>query len=134
MGGEFRRGCETNAIHRRRRLTKKTQHIRVLPVAGSPTMIMTSLSLAVVPMTSRGVAFSPSGRRWGIGLSILGGGPLKQCRSACAERASIDMMRNVCLGKCSEALEWKEVRLPSCVLCVVVCLSVGVSEERRRLV
>ena len=33
-------------------------------------MMITSLSEAVAPTTSRGVAFSPSGMRWGIGLSI----------------------------------------------------------------
>jgi hypothetical protein len=34
-------------------------------------MMIISLSLAVVPMTSNGVAFSPSGNRCGVGFSIL---------------------------------------------------------------
>jgi len=34
--------------------------------------MMTSLSEAVAPTTSRGVAFTPSGITWGVGLSILG--------------------------------------------------------------
>ena len=33
-------------------------------------MMITSLSLAVVPMTSSGAAFSPSGSRCGVGLSM----------------------------------------------------------------
>jgi hypothetical protein len=33
--------------------------------------MMTSLSDAVVPVTSNGAAFSPSGRRWGMGLSTV---------------------------------------------------------------
>ena len=42
----------------------------VLPVPGSPTIMMTSLSDAVAPTTSSGVAFSPSGMTCGLGLSI----------------------------------------------------------------
>lgn len=34
-------------------------------------MMITSLSCAVVPITSKGAAFSPSGNRWGIGLSMI---------------------------------------------------------------
>jgi hypothetical protein len=49
-----------------------------VPVAGSPTMTMTILSEAVVPVTSRGAAFSPSGKRCGMGLSMFGGGR-KRC-------------------------------------------------------
>ena len=45
-------------------------HMHV-PVAGSPTMIITNLSLVVVPMTSSGAAFSPSGNRCGVGLLII---------------------------------------------------------------
>ena len=44
---------------------------RDVPVAGNPTIIMTNLSLVVVPMTSSGAAFSPSGNRWGVGLLIV---------------------------------------------------------------
>jgi len=44
----------------------------VLPVPGRPTRMMTSLSEAVAPTTSRGVALTPSGITWGVGLSILG--------------------------------------------------------------
>jgi hypothetical protein len=46
---------------------KKQQRISI-PVAGKPTIMITSLSLAVVPITSNGAAFSPSGKRCGIGL------------------------------------------------------------------
>lgn len=46
--------------------------LRYVPVAGNPTIIMTSLSLAVVPITSSGAAFSPSGKRCGVGLSTTG--------------------------------------------------------------
>jgi hypothetical protein len=42
-----------------------------VPVAGNPTMMITNLSDAVVPITSSGAALSPSGNRWGIGLSIV---------------------------------------------------------------
>ena len=44
----------------------------VLPVPGNPTMIITSLSDAVAPTTSSGVAFSPSGILCGFGLSMAG--------------------------------------------------------------
>lgn len=40
----------------------------VLPVPGRPTMMMMSLSDAVAPTTSSGVAFSPSGMTCGLGL------------------------------------------------------------------
>ncbi len=43
----------------------------VFPVPGRPTMMMMSLSEAVAPTTSRGVAFSPSGITCGLGLSIM---------------------------------------------------------------
>lgn len=45
----------------------------VLPVPGNPTMMITSLSEAVAPTTSSGVAFSPSGILCGFGLSIVAG-------------------------------------------------------------
>ena len=45
---------------------------KVLPAPGRPTMIMMSLSDAVAPTTSRGVALTPSGIKCGLGLSMIG--------------------------------------------------------------
>ena len=56
--------------------SEHSPHRCYIPVAGNPTIIITSLSLAVVPITSRGAAFSPSGNRCGVGLSTTNGGVL----------------------------------------------------------